>query len=123
MARSDGETVTLTISKIKEANTRKFFNKSDKGYLIIEDIMKQLPEEDYNHHDACLSQQANSLLPYYSYNHKIKLVSSSQMPLSWNCLLSLIRLRVWKRWLDDNLVKGFIRPLKSSITSPILLVQ
>jgi hypothetical protein len=34
-----------------------------------------------------------------------------------------MELRVLKRWLDDNLAKGFIRLSKSSIASPILLVQ
>jgi hypothetical protein len=31
--------------------------------------------------------------------------------------------RVLKRWLDDNLAKGFIRPSKSSAALPILLAQ
>jgi hypothetical protein len=34
-----------------------------------------------------------------------------------------MKLRVFKRWLDDNLAKEFIRPSKSSATSPILLAQ
>ena len=34
-----------------------------------------------------------------------------------------MELRVLKRWLDDNLAKGFIRPSKSSAASPILLAQ
>jgi hypothetical protein len=34
-----------------------------------------------------------------------------------------MELRVLKRWLDDNLAKGFIRPSKSNTATPILLVQ
>jgi hypothetical protein len=34
-----------------------------------------------------------------------------------------MELRVVKRWLDDNMEKGFIRPSKSSVASPILLAQ
>jgi hypothetical protein len=34
-----------------------------------------------------------------------------------------MELRDLKRWLDDNLAKGFIRPSKSSAASPILLAQ
>jgi hypothetical protein len=34
-----------------------------------------------------------------------------------------MELRVVKRWLDDNLAKGFIRPSKSAAASPILLAQ
>ena len=34
-----------------------------------------------------------------------------------------MELRVLKRWLDDNLAKGFIRPAKSSTASSILLAQ
>ena len=37
-AWSDGEAATLTMSRIMEVDTRKFFDKSNKGYLIVEDI-------------------------------------------------------------------------------------
>jgi hypothetical protein len=44
-AWSDGEAETLTRRRIMEADARKFFNKSDKGYLMAEDIKKWLPAE------------------------------------------------------------------------------
>jgi hypothetical protein len=37
---SEGEAETLTMSRITKADTRKFLDKSDKGYIIAEEIKK-----------------------------------------------------------------------------------
>jgi hypothetical protein len=105
-----------------EADTKKFLDKLDKGYLILEDIKKRLPVEYRNLYKAFLPQAADVLPPHHSYDHKIELVPGSKMPFLRNHPLSLMELRVLKRWLDDNLAKGFIKPSKSSAVSPILLV-
>jgi hypothetical protein len=55
MAWSDGEAKTLTMSRIMEANARKFIDKSDKGYLTASDIKKPLPAEYYDLYEAFLS--------------------------------------------------------------------
>ena len=122
-AWSDGEAETLTMSRITEADARKFFDKSDKGYLTAEDIKKRLPVEYRDLFEAFLPQEADTLPPHRSYDHKIELVPGSKTPFSRNRPLSPMELRVLKRWLDDNLAKGFIRPSKSSAASPILLAQ
>ena len=44
-AWSDGEAETLTMSRITEANARKFLDKSDKGYITAEEIKTRLPVE------------------------------------------------------------------------------
>jgi hypothetical protein len=44
-AWSDGEAETLTMSRSTEVNARKFFDKSDKGYIMAEDIKKWFPAE------------------------------------------------------------------------------
>jgi hypothetical protein len=54
MAESDGEIETLTINRITEADTRKFFDKSDKSYLTVEDIKKRLPAEYRDLYEAFL---------------------------------------------------------------------
>jgi hypothetical protein len=97
MAWSDGEAKTLTMNWITEANVRKFFDKSDKGYLMVEDIKKRCPAEYCNLYEAFLPQEADALTSHYSYNHKIELVPTSKIPFSWNCPLSPMELRVLKR--------------------------
>ena len=61
------------------------------------------------------------MLLHRSYDHKIELVPGSKLSFSRNRPLSPMELRVVKRWLDDNLAKGFIRLSKSSTVSPLLL--
>jgi hypothetical protein len=109
------------MSRIIEADIRKFFNKFDKGYLTVEDIKQRLPVEYHDLYEAFLPQEADVLSPYRSYDHKIKLVPGSKTPFSRNRLLSPMELRVLKRWLDDNLAKGFIKSSKLSTISLILL--
>jgi hypothetical protein len=105
-----------------ETNTRKFFDKSDKGYLMAEYIKKQLPAKYRDLYKAFLPQEANALPPYHSYVHMIELVPGSQTPFSQNHPLSPMELKILKRWLDVNLAKEFIRPSKSNTASSILLI-
>jgi hypothetical protein len=112
-----------TIQRITEEDARKFFDKSDKPSLTATEIKVRLPPEYRDLFEAFLPQEADTLPPHRSYDHKIELVPGSKLPFSRNRPLSPMELRVVKRWLDDNLVKGFIRPSKSSSASPLLLAQ
>jgi hypothetical protein len=62
-----------------EADVRKFFNKSDKGYLTTKDIKQRLLVEYHNLYEAFLLQTADALSSHYSYNHKIELVLGSKI--------------------------------------------
>jgi hypothetical protein len=112
-----------TIQRITEEDARKFFDKSDKPSLTADEIKARLPAEYRDLFEAFLPQEADTLPPHRSYDHKIELMPGSKLPFSRNRPLSPMELRVVKRWLDDNLVKGFIRPSKSSSASPLLLAQ
>jgi hypothetical protein len=111
------------LNKITEEDAEKFFRKSDKPALTPEDIKKRLPSEYRDLFAAFLPQEADTLPPHRSYDHKIELLPGQKVPVARNRPLSPMELRVLKRWLDDNLAKGFIRPSKSSAASPILLAQ
>jgi hypothetical protein len=123
MASSDGEAETLTMSRITDADARKFFNMSNKGYLTAEDIKQRLPAEYHDLYEAFLPQEVDAMPLTHSYDHKIELVPGSTTLFLRNRQLSPMELRVLKRWLHDNLAKGFIRLSQSSATSPILLAQ
>jgi hypothetical protein len=112
-----------TVRKIDEMDADKFFAKSNKPQLTADDIIKRLPKEYHDLVDAFMPQDADKLPPHRSYDHKIEIIPGSKLPFARNRPLSPMELRVLKRWLDDNLRKGFIRPSKSSVSSPILLAK
>ena len=111
------------LKKITEEDTRKFFDKSNQQSLSLEEVRQRLPATFQDLAEAFLARDADVLPPHRSYDHRIELIPGNKVPYSKNRPLSPMELRVLKRWLDDNLAKGFIRPSKSSAASPILLAQ
>jgi hypothetical protein len=87
----------LTISRITEADARKFLDKSAKGYITAEEIKQWLPVEYRDLFEAFLLQEADVLPLHHSYDYKIKLVPSSMTPFLQNQPLSPMELRVLKR--------------------------
>lgn len=111
------------LNKITEEDARKFFEKSNQQALTLEEVKQRLPKNFRDLAQAFLARDADILPPHRSYDHKIELIPGSKVPYSRNRPLSPMELRILKRWLDDNLAKGFIRPSKSSAASPILMAQ
>lgn len=111
------------LSRITEEDAKKFFDKANQGNPTVEEIQAKLPAEYRDLVAAFMPQDADILPPHRSYDHKIELIPGGKVPYSKNRPLSPTELRVLKRWLDDNLVKGFIRPSRSSAASPILIAQ
>ncbi|KAL2015900.1 hypothetical protein VTK56DRAFT_4647 [Thermocarpiscus australiensis] len=91
--------------------------------LTAKDIKRRLPAEYRDLYRAFLPAEANTLPPHRSYDHKIELLPGAKLPSARNRPFSPTELSVIKRWLDDNLAKGFVRPSKSSLSSPLLLVR
>lgn len=116
---SEGE----VFRRVTEDDVKKFFDKANRPDLTVEEIKKRLPPEYRDLYEAFLPKEANTLPPHRSYDHKIEVIPGSKLPYSRNRPLSPMELRVLKRWLDDQLANGFIRPSKSSVSSPILLAQ
>ena len=109
--------------RITEDDAQKFFKKADLPEVTADDAKRRLPAEYRDLFQAFLSTDANTLPPHRSYDHKIEVVPGGKLPCARNRPLSPMELRVLKRWLDDNLAKGFIRPSKSGVASPVLLAQ
>lgn len=109
--------------RITEADADKFLTKANQEAPDLATIRKMLPEQYRDLANAFLARDADVLPPHRSYDHKIELIPGSKVPAARNRPLSPTELRVLKRWLDDNLAKGFIRPSRSSAASPILLAQ
>ena len=68
-------------------------------------------------------EAANKLPPHCNCDHKIKLKEGTTAP--WGPLhnMSLEELKVMRKWLDDNLAKGFIRASSSPAALPALFAQ
>jgi transposase InsO family protein len=113
----------LTLSRIDAADAEKFFEKSDRPPLSREEVMARLPEEYHEHYRVALPQDADLLPPHRSYDHKVELIPGNEPPHSRARPLSPLELRVVKRWLDDNLRKGFIRPSSGGASSPLLIAR
>jgi len=109
--------------RVTEDDVQKFFDKANRPELTAEDIKARLRLEYRDLFEAFLPKEANSLPPHRSYDHKIEVIPGSKLPYSRNRPLSPMELRVLKRWLDDQIANGWIRPSKSSVASPILLAQ
>ena len=68
-----------------------------------------------------LARKANELPPRRAWDHKIDLIPGKEPPYQKNRPLSPPELRVVRKWLDDNLDKGFIRESRARCAAPLLL--
>ena len=85
---------------------------------------KQLIPEDLHDFATLFSEvEANMLPPHRTYDHKITLKPDFQVPFGPLYSLSRPELEELRRWLDENLKKGFIRQSSSPAGAPILFVK
>ena len=89
----------------------------------IIDPAKLLPKEYYDFLDVFSQEAADTLPPHRSSDHKIKFVQGKEPTYGPLYGISQDELRVLKKFLDENLAKGFIRPSNSPYTSLILFAR
>ncbi|KAI1001074.1 hypothetical protein K3495_g7124 [Podosphaera aphanis] len=100
-----------------------FFRKADRSPSMVE-IKIKMPNVYHDIADVAFSQEATNLPPHRSYDHKKGLLSGDhKFPRSRARPCSPSELRVIKRWLDDPLGRGWIRPSTSPDASPILAAK
>lgn len=66
---------------------------------------------------------ADKLPPHRPEDHEIKLIPGQTPPFKKGYQLSQEELKAAKKYIDEHLAKGFIRPSTSHVTSPIILVK
>jgi Reverse transcriptase (RNA-dependent DNA polymerase)/RNase H-like domain found in reverse transcriptase len=108
------------------------------GRFTLEDIEKTLeklekksttnphdvvPHEYHEFLDVFSQELADRLPPRRPQDHKIELVPGKTPPSSPLLQMSHDELRVLRKWLDENLRKGFIRPSSSSAAAPVLFAR
>jgi hypothetical protein len=86
-------------------------------------ISETVPAE-YHKFLALFSEaEANKLPPHRPYNHQIPLKEGFTPPFGPIYSLSQRELEALKKWLEENLSKGFIRASSSPASAPILFVK
>jgi RNase H-like domain found in reverse transcriptase/Reverse transcriptase (RNA-dependent DNA polymerase)/Integrase zinc binding domain len=109
----------LQLRRISEADIEKFMK--DKPDLQKEDLLKLLPPWLSDLYEGFLPRRANELPPHRAWDHKIELMPGKDPPYQKNRPLSPPELHVIRKWLDDNLNKGFIRESRARCAAPLLL--
>jgi hypothetical protein len=87
------------------------------------DPLTILPEEYHEFQDVFSQREANTLPQHRPYDHTIQLKEASKLPFSRLYPMSRDELQVLRKYLDDNLKKGFIQASSSPTAAPVLFVK
>ena len=82
-----------------------------------------LPPEYYEFLDVFSRHLSDQLPPHRPYDHSIRLQPEAKPPASPLYGMSREELLVLKKYLEDHLAKGFIRPSSSPAASPVLFIR
>ena len=87
------------------------------------DSQALLPEWLKKFHEVFSRTEADKLPPHRDCDHKIELKPGETPP--WGPLynMSVAELKVLRKWLDENLEKGFIRASTSPAAAPVLFAR
>ena len=109
----------LRLNRITDSDIEKFLK--GKPEQTREDISAKLPDWLRDMVTAFLPRLADELPPRRAWDHKIELIPATEPPYLKNRPLSPRELQVVRKWLDDNLSKGFIRESRARCAAPLLL--
>ena len=88
--------------------------------LSMEEIQKMLPSEFHDLLEAFDPTKAEELPEHRPYDHKIELTGDPSIVRSRVYPLSYLKLQELKKYLEENLKKGFISPSNAPYSSPVL---
>ncbi|KAM4057516.1 reverse transcriptase (RNA-dependent DNA polymerase) [Hirsutella rhossiliensis] len=107
------------LAKITDADIEKFMK--GKPERTADDVLKKLPIWLRDLYDVFLPKLADKLPPQRSWDHKIELLTGKEPPYQKTRPMNPQELKVIRKWLDDNLSKGFIRESRARCAAPLLL--
>ncbi|KAI0995212.1 hypothetical protein K3495_g12971, partial [Podosphaera aphanis] len=90
---------------------------------IYADPKKLLPKHFHSHLSVFDAQSANLLPPHRTCDHKIELKNGTTAPSGPLYNMSVQELTVLRKFLQENLDKGFIRASSSPAASPVLFAK
>jgi hypothetical protein len=111
--RKDMEIFAVTTADIEKAL-------APKQYM---DPKTKLNQEYWDLLEVFSRKKADELPEYRPYDHKIELVPGSQPSYGLLYTMSELELKALKKYLTENLVKGFIRPSSSPVSSPVIFMK
>lgn len=109
----------LRISKVTDTDIEKFMK--GKPAITKEELEKKLPPWLHDMIEGWSVEESDKLPPRRPWDHKIDLEPGKTPPYSKPRPVSPGELRVIRKWLDDNLSKGFIRESRAKCAAPLLL--
>ncbi len=83
----------------------------------------KLPKQYHDYLDVFSKKEADTLPEHRAYDHAINLKGDAQPPSSALYGMSRNEIQELRRYLDENLAKGFIRASRSPAASPVLFVK
>jgi hypothetical protein len=107
------------LNKVSVSDIEKFM--TPKPELSERDIQQKLPDWLRDLYDAFLPRLANELPPRRSWDHKIELTPGKEPPYLKNRPMSPQELGVVRKWLNEQLGKGFIRESRARCAAPLML--
>ncbi|KAH0602911.1 uncharacterized protein H6S33_008561, partial [Morchella sextelata] len=93
------------------------------GEAPKEDWRTRVPTQYRRFHEMMDEKFANEMPPRHPYNHKIPLKERKEPPFGPLYGMSREELIVLKRYIQDNLQKGFIQASSSPAGAPVLFVK
>ena len=87
------------------------------------DPLPLLPKEYHEFTDVFSRGDSDVLPPHRPYDHRVPVQEDAKLPFSRLYSMLQNELEVLKKYLDDNLRKGFISPSSSPVASPVLFVK
>jgi hypothetical protein len=83
----------------------------------------KIPEEYHEFADVFSKSKANTLAEHRPYDLKINLEENTSPPPGTMYSLSQLELETLRKFIDENLAMGFIRPTRSSHGAPVLFIK
>jgi hypothetical protein len=87
------------------------------------DPLTKVPSEYHDLIDVFSRENLDQLPVRRTYDHKIELIKDKQHRFSPLYSMSQDELKVLRKYLEDNLLKGFIRASSSLVASPVIFVK
>jgi hypothetical protein len=85
--------------------------------------LSQIPSEYHEYADLFSEQEALKLPPHRPYDHQIPLEDGTTPPFGTIYPMSVTELETLRKYVEDNLQKGFIRHSQSPCGAPVLFVK
>ena len=111
-----------SINAVTSDDHEKFMK--DKVEYTLEELKKRVPEAYHGEIEVFMRAKADELAPHRKEDHEINLMPGIEPPFIKNYRpMSEQELTAVRKYLDEHLAKGFIRPSSSKAAAPVLLVR